>query len=953
MRQSGSARGCHYVQCVSSGGRGTTDGVNQEGNENDDPPPRKKLIETSIPLTDINAESVREKSLRHGLPSTLHLYWARRPLATTRTILFAQLVDDPSSHPDLFPTEEDQRRERARLHEIMTRLASWDNIHNPNLYREARQAILDSNDGVEPAVLDPFAGGGAIPLEAQRLGCEAHASDLNPLAVIINKALIEIPSRFCGRPSVHPTEAVHASDGAGGLADDIRYYGQILRDTAYGKLKSLYPTVTDDNGVERTVIAWIWARTVTNPNPANQVPVPLVRSWWLSKKKGHEAWIEPLVHEDGSITYEVRHSADGPTGDKEGTVNRKGAVSIVDGTPMSLEYIRSEGKAGRIGSQLMAVIAEGDNGRLYLSPTDKDTQCADVPEPSNKPQELLPEQALGFRVQAYGFRLWADLYTPRQLTALTTLSQTVAQVRERVLADARAVGMSDGERLENGGDDAQAYADAISVYLALAVSRQSDYSSSICSWHNRGEKMRNVFARQAIPMTWDYAEVNPFSSKSGNFLGQVEWVAEAVENTPAHPDSEAQQADAMTRDYTKVVISTDPPYYDNIGYSDLSDYFYVWLRPMLHDVLPSVTATMLTPKAQELVANPYRHGGKDGAEQFFVDGFDAVFGRIRSTARTDVPMTVYYAYKQHGSDGVSTGWYALLEGLINAGWQITATWPVRSELSNRMLASGTNALASSIVLACHPRPDDAPRVTMREFISTLRRELDEELRTLMVSGIEPVDLNQAAIGPGISVYSRYSRIVEADGSDVDVRQALEIINRIIDETLGEDGDDYDPATRFAIKWYQSYGWQSDQSGRADQLSMSCGTTPNALVDDGIFEARGGKARLLMPSELSGEWDPTADLHTDLWEAVVRLTGVFASGGADAVIPLLAKVSQRFPSLDAVKALGFRVYHEAEKRNDSDTALQFNSLVSAWDDLVSAAQRYAENHQHEVQGNLDL
>lgn len=890
--------------------------------------------------------------MRHGLPSTLHLYWARRPLATTRTILFAQLVDDPSSRPNRFPTEEEQDRERTRLHGIMKRLASWDNIHDAELYREARQAILDSNDGVEPAVLDPFAGGGAIPLEAQRLGCEAHASDLNPLAVIINKALIEIPSRFCGKPSVHPTEGVRTSDGAGGLADDIRYYGKLLRDTAYDKLKGLYPTVVDDNGVERTVIAWIWARTVTNPNPANQVPVPLVRSWWLSKKKGHEAWIKPIVHDDGSISYEVQHSADGPTGDAEGTVNRKGAVSLVDGTPISFDYIRGESRAKRLGAQLIAIVADG-KGREYISPNSQQAHIADFIAPEDHPDGEVSDWPGRINVYRYGMTQFSDLFTNRQLTALTTLSQTVAQVRERVLADARAAGMPDSKRLDDGGDGAQAYADAIAVYLALAVSRQTDYSSSICSWHNRGEKISHVFTRQAIPMTWDYTEVNPFSSKSGNFLGQVEWVAEAVENVPAHPHSDATQADAMTRDYTNVVVSTDPPYYDNIDYSDLSDYFYVWLRPMLRDVLPSVTATMLTPKAQELVANPYRHGGKDGAEQFFVDGFDAVFDRIRGTARTDVPMTVYYAYKQHGSDGVSTGWYALLEGLINAGWQITATWPVRSELSNRMLASGTNALASSIVLACRPRPEDAPRATMREFISTLRRELSEELRTLMTSGIEPVDLNQAAIGPGISVYSRYSRIVEADGSDMDVRQALEIINRIIDETLGEDGDDYDPATRFAIKWYQSYGWSGQQSGLADQLSMACGTTPSALVDDGIFEASGGKARLLTPTELNGSWDPTEDLHTDLWEAVVRLTGVYATGGADAVAPLLARVSQRFPSLDAIKSLGFRMYHEAEKRSDTESAQQFNSLVSAWDELAMAASDYAKHHQHGIQGHLDL
>lgn len=922
-----------------------------EGNNND-PPPRKKLIETSIPLTDINDESVREKSLRHGLPSTLHLYWARRPLATTRTILFAQLVDDPSSRPDRFPTEEEQDRERTRLHGIMKRLASWDNIHDAELYREARQAILDSNDGVEPAVLDPFAGGGAIPLEAQRLGCEAHASDLNPLAVIINKALIEIPSRFCGKPSVHPTEGVRTSDGAGGLADDIRYYGKLLRDTAYDKLKGLYPTVVDDDGKERTVIAWIWARTVTNPNPANQVPVPLVRSWWLSKKKGHEAWIKPLVHDDGSISYEVQHSADGPTGNAEGTVNRKGAVSVVDGTPISFDYIRSESRAKRLGAQLIAIVADG-KGREYISPNSQQSHIADVIAPEDHPDGEVSDWPGRINVYRYGMTQFSDLFTNRQLTALTTLSQTVAQVRGRVLADACAAGMPDGKRLDDGGNGAQAYADAIAVYLALAVSRQTDRCSSISGWDSSRSTIRNVFARQAIPMTWDFAEANPFCSSTGNFLGQVDLVAEAIENVPAQPHSDALQADAMTRDYTNVVISTDPPYYDNIGYSDLSDYFYVWLRPMLRDVLPSVTATMLTPKAQELVANPYRHGGKAGAEQFFVDGFDTVFDRIRDTARTDVPMTVYYAYKQHGSDGVSTGWYALLEGLINAGWQITATWPVRSELSNRMLASGTNALASSIVLACRPRPEDAPRATMREFLSTLRRELGKELQTLMTGGIEPVDLNQAAIGPGISVYSRYSRIVEADGSDVDVRQALEIINRIIDETLGEDGDDYDPATRFAIKWYQGYGWSGQQSGLADQLSMACGTTPGALVDDGIFEAAGGTARLLTPSELSGEWNPAKDAHTDLWEAVVRLTGVYATGGADAVVPLLAKVSQRFPSLDVIKALGFRIYHEAEKRGDTDAALQFNSLVSAWDDLAVETHRSAENHQHGVQGQLDL
>lgn len=557
---------------------------------------RKKLIETGIPLRTINEESAREKSLRHGLPSTLHLYWARRPLATTRSILFAQLVDDPSAHPDRFPTVEEQDRERKRLQLLMERLAKWENIHDTDLYKEARQAILDSNDGIMPDVLDPFAGGGAVPLEAQRLGLKAQASDLNPLAVTINKALIEFPSIFFNQPSVHPTEGTKASDKTGGLADDIRYYGRLLRDKAFEKVGYLYPKVKDEHGVEHTVIAWIWARTVTNPNPANPVQVPLVRSWWLSKKKGHEAWIKPIIHEDGSITYEAQHNDKGPKGDDEGTVNRKGAISIVDGTPINFEYIRAEGQASRIGSQLMAIVGDGSNGRVYVNASALQEQTANVPEPLDKPMELLPEKALSFRVQAYGYQLWSDLFTNRQLTVLTTLTDTVAEVREQVLADALAAGMPEGEPLDRGGHGGRAYADAVSVYLSLAVSRQTDRSSSINSWDSSRDTIRNVFARQAIPMTWDYAESNPFSSKSGNFLGQVEWVAEAVENVPAYPECEAHQADAATRDYSNVVVSTDPPYYDNIGYSDLSDYFYVWLRRMLKPVLPSVTATMLTPK---------------------------------------------------------------------------------------------------------------------------------------------------------------------------------------------------------------------------------------------------------------------------------------------------------------------------------------------------------------------
>lgn len=835
----------------------------------------------------------------------------------------------------------------------MERLAKWENIHDMDLYKEARQAILDSNDGVMPGILDPFAGGGAIPLEAQRLGLRSHASDLNPLAVTINKALIEFPSIFFNRPSVHPTEGAKTSDKIGGLADDIRYYGRILRDKAFGKVGNLYPKVKDEDGVEHTVIAWIWARTVTNPNLANPVQVPLVRSWWLSKKKGHEAWVKPTVQDDGTITYEIQHDNKGPKGDDEGTVNRKGAVSIVDGTPIDFPYVRKESREGRMGATLIGIVSDSQHGRLYSSPSKEQETIASCPKPEDYPDGDVFDWPGRINVFRYGMTHFSDLFTNRQLTVLTTLSDTVAEVHEQVLADALAAGMPEGKPLDDGGKGARAYADAVSVYLSLAVSRQTDRNSSINSWDSSRDTIRNVFARQAIPMVWDYAEANPFSSKSGNFLGQVEWVAEAVENVPAYPECEARQADAATRDYSNVVVSTDPLYYDNIGYSDLSDYFYVWLRRMLKPVLPSVTATMLTPKTQELVANPYRHGGKDGAAQFFVDGFNHVFAHIRETARTDVPMTVYYAYKQKDNKtGTSTGWYALLDGLIHSGWEITATWPVRSELSNRMISSGTNALASSIVLACRPCPEDAPATTMRAFNSVLRSELSMELRTLIASGIDPVDLSQAAIGPGISVYSRYSRIREADGTDMPIQRVLEVINHVIDEVMGDADSDYDPDTRFAVKWYQSYGWSQQDSGIADQLSRSCGTSPDALVRSSVFEAAGGNARLLRPGELAGEWNPLTDVRTGLWEAAVRMAGVLDAKGVDAVTPMMAHVGQRMP-LDQVRSLVFRMYHEAEKRKNTEEAIRFNNLASMWDDLYSDAVRRMRDAGENVQGTLEV
>lgn len=903
---------------------------------------KKKLIETSLPLEAINAQASREKSIRHGHPSTMHLYWARRPLAAARAVLFAQLVDDPASRPEDFPTVELQDNERARLHALMEKLVIWENSNDEHLLEEARNEIRKSNNGKLPAVLDPFAGGGAIPLEAQRLGLEAHASDLNPLAVLLNKALIEIPPKFSGLQPIFPSSAGEQLNWkrAEGLAADVSMYGEWMRDEAQRRIGNLYPKVTVPGGTEHTVIAWIWARTVKSPNPANPIEVPLVRSWWLNKKKGKEAWIHASVV-DGEVRYEVRRDAVGPDGN-DGTRSGRGAVSLADGTPISSEYLKREGSAGRMGAHLMAIVAEDKRGRLYASPSKEHLAAAMVEAPLDVPDQELPYDPRNIWTPPYGLTKYSDLFTNRQLVALTTLSDLVTETRSRVLADALKNGIEQGERLENGGTGAEAYADAIATYLALAVGRQTDRLSSLATWQSVGEKVRNVFGRQAIPMVWDYAEVNPFSDSSGGFLGNIEWVKKALAHTPAAAQGEALQVSATTRNYHDLVISTDPPYYDNIGYSDLSDYFYVWLRRSLASIHSKTVGTMLTPKAEELVANPYRHGGKNAAEKFFIEGFNNVFKRIRETANTSVPLTIYYAYKQQdsGQNGTSsTGWHTLLEGLIDSGWEITATWPMRSERGGRLISVGTNALASSIVLACRPRPETAPTTTRRTFVAALRSELPDALRTLMQGAIAPVDLAQAAIGPGISVFSRYARVRESDGSDMGVKDALLLINSTLDEVLGEQESDFDAETRFAVKWYRTYGWSQGSSGSADQLARSSDTSIGALERGGIFEAKGGKARLLSTSQLENEWDVQADKRISVWESTVHLASLMATDGADKVSQMLSTLQSRV-DLDAVKELGFLLFHEAEKKKDTQDAILFNGLVSAWGDVNEAARQYS-------------
>lgn len=900
---------------------------------------KRKLIEVALPLEAINRESAREKSIRHGHPSTLHLWWARRPLAAARAVLFAQLVDDPSSRPEEFPTDEQQRRERERLHGLIERMVVWENLNDERLLDEVRAEIAKSTGGKPPAIVDPFAGGGTIPLEAQRLGLAAHASDLNPVAVLINKALIELPSRFRGREPLFPELAdseVGGWSGFEGLAADVRAYGAWMRDQAANRLEHVYPPALTSAG-NATVIAWIWARTVECPNPACRIDMPLVRTWWLGKKKGKEAYIRPNVVGDPSapsglrVHFEIANDVGrAPRVSNDGTVGRLGATCVSCRTSVDLKYVRAEGQAGRIGQQMMAVVAEGKRQRTYLAPTAEQVTAAAVTRPIDVPDEDIPPQAPSFRVQAYGMTRWTDLFSDRQLLVISTLSDLVDHVRDRVIAD--------------GGDSA--YADAIATYLGMAISRTLNKSTSLCSWDSspKMEAVRGLFARQAIPMAWDFAEANVLGSSSGNFSEDVEWVVRALQRLPRSGRvGSVEQADAASRSYKNLLISTDPPYYDNIGYSDLSDFFYVWLRRSLRSIHPALLSTMLVPKAEELVANPYRHNGRDGARDFFEAGFRSVFAHARIDAISDFPITVWYAFKQSDSDEkgeASTGWETLLEGMIRSGWEITSTWPNRSELSNRMIASGTNALASSIVLSLRPRSENAAITDRRGFIASLEGELPGALRKLQQGQIAPVDLPQAAIGPGMAVFSRFGGVLEPDGSKMTVRSALARINEILDQVLNEQEGDFDSTSRFAIAWYRQYGYGVGKFGDADSLARARNTSVETMDRDEILTSRAGKVQFIKPSELPWDYDVLKDAHTSNWEALHHLIKVLERDGiAPAGDFLQAALTRPDGAIDAdlVKELAHLLFRIAEGNGWTKDALSFNTLVTTWPEILEVAR----------------
>ncbi len=941
----------------------------------------KKLIEVALPLEAINKASAREKSIRHGHPSTLHLWWARRPLAAARAVIFAQMVDDPSSHPDLFPTDKAQEKERKRLFKIIEDLVQWENTTNETVLQAARNEIWASwrracSENVDhprakelfnrnnlPAFHDPFAGGGGLPLEAQRLGLESYATDLNPVAVLINKAMIEIPPQFAGKQPVNPDARKDKSliarewKGAQGLAEDVRYYGQRMRDEAEKRIGHLYPQVevTAEMAMSRpdlkqyvgkklTVVAWLWARTVKSPNPAfANVDVPLASTFMLSTKEGKTTYVKPVI-ENGNYRFTVKVGKPKDAEGKNGTKLSRGAnfQCLISGTPIAPDYITGEAKSGRMGARLMAIVAEGDRGRVYLEPTPEHEEPAHIAKPEWKPDVAMPENPRWFSPPLYGLKTYGDLFTPRQLVALTTFSDLIQEAREWVRRDALAAGLTDNAKpLRDTGNGSTLYSDAVAVYLAFALSKLADRGSTICTWFTERDSTRNTFARQCIPMTWDYAELNTLLRGTGSFLGAIDWTSESIEGVAAGYGSSfgaASQLDATTQTVSdRKIVSTDPPYYDNIGYADLSDFFYVWLRRSLRTVFPDLFATLAVPKAEELVATPYRHGGKDKAEAFFLGGMTQAMHRLVEQSHPAFPVTIYYAFKQAESDGddgtTNTGWDTFLAAVIEAGFAISGTWPIRTELSNRMIGSGTNALASSIVLVCRVRDPRASTATRREFVSALKSELPAALTHLQRGNIAPVDLAQAAIGPGMAVYTHYGKVLAAGGQPLTVREALALINQTLDEALAQQEGDFDADSRWALAWFEQHGFAEGEYGVAETLSKAKNTSVAGLAASGILESKRGKVRLLKAEELPHEWNPATDTRLTAWEVVHHLIRALTNGEGAAA----ALVSKLGAKAEVARELAYRLYTLCERKKRATEALAYNGLVQSWPEIARLAK----------------
>lgn len=939
----------------------------------------KKLIEVALPLDEINTAAVHEKSVRQGHPASIHLYWARRPLAAARAILFAQLVNDPGGERGWAPgvTKADAEKERARLFEIMADLAKWENVDNKELIEKALKEIKKSweetkrlNSSVKsdlfedfPVFHDPFSGGGAIPLEAQRLGLKSRATDLNPVALLINRAMIELPYNFVGKKPIAPlldnekqSKMDFSFSGLEGLSEDIRRYGELVKSIAFNVVGKNYPKAVMEDGKESHVISWIWARTVESPNPAAKgVYVPLVKSFIISKKRGKYAWVEYAIHDDMSYNFKVKQGSVLPE-DIGGTVGRGGAHCIVTGSPIPLSYIREQGKKGRIKSRLMAVAAEGKRGRVYLSPTSSDEVLATKVIPPDLSNVPIEHWSGCTNCVVYGYESFNSLFTKRQTAALCAFSDAIIDVHSHARRNYAQSFPDEGDSI------AKEYADAISVYLTMCLNKLADLNNSFCRWESIAQCPRQLYGKQAIPMVWDFAEANPFSNSSGSWTTIVNGVTKALGKLSAATTADSIKGEVLQGDAqleqtypNNCVISTDPPYYDNVPYSNLSDFFYLWSRRTLKKFIPEDFKTLHVPKMPELVANQLRHGGKKEAELFFLDGMTKAMESMAKKCHPAFPVTIYYAFKSsetRGANTSSSGWETFISSVIKAGFSISGTWPLSTENASRMRGQNSNALASSIVLVCRKKTSAGDTVSRKAFLRQLRSELPDALEAMIggetgQSPIAPVDLAQAAIGPGMAIFSNYDAVLNQDGTSMTVHDALVLINRAITEFLHPDSGEFDSDTQFCASWFDQYAWSVGSFGEADILARAKGTTVEGAKEAGILESGSGKVRLLKWGEYQSEWDPTTDKRTPVWEACHQMIRRLQNHGESAAGELLAKMPEKG---EAIRQLSYHLYTLCERKKWAEEARAYNELIGSWHAIVAAS--HETGHAGE-QGGLDI
>lgn len=953
----------------------------------------KKLIEVALPLDDINEAARREKSIRKGHPSTLHLWWARRPLAAARAVIFAQMVNDPGwkcEYEGKIPTPQEKAvitKKREQLFKIIRELVKWENTTNDDILNAARDEIKKSwketceinkdhpnaseifNPEILPDFHDPFAGGGAIPLEGQRLGMNSFASDLNPVPVLINKAMIEIPSLFANMQPVHP---VDQSDWintgskpykkAEGLAEDVGYYGKLIQEKVFDKVSKYYPKIVINDELilkqpdlkkykneELTVIAYIWARTVKSPNPAyNKYDVPLASSFVLSSKKDKEVWIEPTVN-GTEYVFNIKKGKYSPQTESGTKTGGRGVdfQCILSGSVISGDYIKEQGQQGKIGSTLLAVVCEGANERVYISGSD-----IIIPEYNNvnvswRPEGSIPARLTGGTCVPYGYNEWWKIFTKRQLITLNTFNDVLDEISKQIYTDAIKKGLpKDDIGLEENTVTARSYSQAIKVYLAFSIDRATNAWSSQVGWINKNQSPRNTFARQAIPMVWDFCEVNPFSNSSGNYLEAcLNGIIECFNSFEPITKGKAIQFDAQTQTISKnKVISTDPPYYDNIAYADLSDFFYVWMRHNLRDVFPSIFSTIVTPKKEELIAVQYRHNSKDEAESFFLNGMTQVMSNLAQISNQAFPVTIYYAFKQSETSEIgetrSTGWETFLQAVLNAGFSITGTWPMKTEKEGRMIGNGANALASSIVLVCRRRSENAGEISRREFLRELKKVMDDAKETMTqgdenTSPVAPVDLSQAIIGPGMAVFSKYKAVLEADGSAMSVKEALKLINRFMEE------DDFDANTLFCKDWYTQYGWNEGLYGEADVLARAKNASIQTLQANGTIISGQGKVQLT-------DWKNYKDADTTLvnptlstWNLLHQFIHELNLHGTEGAAEVYARYNNKTAD---IRSLAYTMYTLCERSDRAEDARVYNELIIAWDDIEAASSNVVVNQQ---------